>query len=109
MIYELRIYRTLPGRMPNLLARFNDHTTHIWDRLGIRHVGFWTTLVGDSELNVLTYLVAWESLADREAKWPVFLADPECLRAKAESETDGPIVAEIRNELLTPTVFSKLR
>ncbi|MEJ8846645.1 NIPSNAP family protein [Variovorax rhizosphaerae] len=109
MIYELRIYRTLPGRMPNLLARFNDHTVHIWARLGIQPVGFWTTLVGDSELNVLTYLVAWESLADREAKWPVFLADAEWLRVRAESEKDGPIVANITNELLTPTKFSKLQ
>ncbi|WP_213953035.1 NIPSNAP family protein [Variovorax sp. dw_954] len=109
MIYELRIYRTLPGRMPNLLARFNDHTIHIWARLGIQPAGFWTTLVGDSELNVLTYLIAWESLADREAKWPVFLADAEWIRVKTESEKDGPIVGNITNELLTPTKFSKMQ
>ena len=29
MIYEIRIYRTLPGRMPNLLARFQNHTLRI--------------------------------------------------------------------------------
>ena len=29
MIYELRIYRTLPGRLPNLLKRFQDHTLRI--------------------------------------------------------------------------------
>jgi hypothetical protein len=109
MIYELRVYRALPGRMPNLLDRFRNHTTLIWDRLGIRHVGFWTTLVGDSELNVLTYMLAWESLADREAKWPVFLADAEWLRVKAESEKDGPILANIATQLLTPTSFSRLQ
>ena len=26
MIYELRIYDCLPGRLPALLKRFNDHT-----------------------------------------------------------------------------------
>ncbi|HTO28766.1 MAG TPA: NIPSNAP family protein, partial [Devosia sp.] len=26
MIYELRIYECLPGRMPALLKRFADHT-----------------------------------------------------------------------------------
>lgn len=29
MIYELRIYRTLPGRLPALLARFETHTLRI--------------------------------------------------------------------------------
>src|SRR5947209_17021686 len=69
MIYELRIYRTLPGRLPNLLARFQNHTLRIWERHGIRQAGFWTTLAGESNYD-LTYLLAWESLAEREVKWP---------------------------------------
>jgi hypothetical protein len=32
MIYELRIYTTLPGRMPNLLSRFENHTLRIWEK-----------------------------------------------------------------------------
>ena len=55
MIYELRIYRTLPGRLPNLLARFQNHTLRIWERHGIRQAGFWTTLAGESNYD-LTYL-----------------------------------------------------
>lgn len=43
MIYELRVYRVLPGRMRNLLAQFRDHTVPIWERHGIRPFGFWTT------------------------------------------------------------------
>jgi hypothetical protein len=91
------------------LARFRDHTTKIWDRLGIRHVGFWTTLVGESESNALTYLLAWDSLADREAKWSVFVKDPEWVKIKAETEKDGPINSNISNQLLVPTDFSRLK
>ncbi|MDM0110646.1 NIPSNAP family protein [Variovorax sp. J22R133] len=109
MIYELRVYRAMPGRLPNVVARFKDHTTGIWDRLGIKHVGFWTTLVGGSEIGELTYMIAWESLAEREAKWAIFIADAEWLSAKGETEKDGPIVAEIHNKLLTPTAFSKMQ
>jgi len=108
MIYELRVYRPLPGRMPNLLARFNDHTLRIWERLGIRQVGFWTTLVGESAFE-LTYMIAWESLADREAKWTTFQSDPEWIRVRNESEKDGPINANISNQLLAPTAFSALK
>ena len=68
MIYELRIYSCIPGRLPLLLKRFEDHTLKIWERHGIRQAGFWTVLVGDGN-NDLHYLLAWESLAEREKVW----------------------------------------
>lgn len=108
MIHELRVYRALPGRLPALLARFEIHTLRIWNRLGIRQAGFWTTLVGDSSYD-LTYLLAWESLADREVKWTAFLADPEWQLVRAESERDGPINANIHNQMLQPTSFSAVK
>ena len=108
MIYELRVYRALPGRLPALLARFNDHTLRIWERIGIRQVGFWTTLVGESAFE-LTYMIAWDSLADREVKWTTFQSDPEWIRVRNESEKDGPINANISNQLLAPTAFSALK
>jgi hypothetical protein len=108
MIYELRVYRTLPGRMPALLKRFSDHTLRIWERHGIRQAGFWTTLVGESSSD-LTYMLAWESLAERERKWAAFGADPEWVAARTESELDGPINANVSNQLLVPTAFSAVK
>jgi hypothetical protein len=108
MIYELRVYRTLPGRLPNLLARFRNHTLRIWEKHGIRQAGFFTTVVGESAGD-LTYLLAWESLAEREAKWPAFQADPEWHAVRAESEKDGPINANVMNAILAPTDFSSVQ
>ena len=108
MIHELRVYTALPGRLPNILARFNDHTLRIWEKHGIRQAGFWTTLVGPKS-NDLTYLLAWETLAEREARWSAFMADPEWVAVKNESEKDGPMLANVASSLLTPTVFSAVR
>jgi hypothetical protein len=108
MIYELRIYRCLPGRMPALLKRFETTTLLIWERLAIRQAGFWTVLVGESNAD-LYYLLQWESLADREKKWNAFVADPEWNEKRAESERDGPIVASISNSFLQPTAFSSVK
>jgi hypothetical protein len=108
MIHELRIYRTIPGRLPALLARFQNHTLRIWERHGIRQAGFWTTLVGESN-NDLTYLLAWESLAEREEKWTKFITDPEWIKVRAESEADGPINANVSNAFLAPTAFSSVK
>ena len=107
MIYELRVYTAAPGRMHDLLARFKDHTVPIWQKHGIVPIGFWTTLVGPSSRE-LTYILAWNSLADREIKWDAFQSDPEWLHVRDESEQDGPIVVSISNQILSPTSFSAL-
>ena len=101
MIYELRIYTCAPGRLPALLNRFETTTLKIWDRMGIKQAGFWTTLIGESN-HQLIYLLQWESLAEREEKWNAFQADPEWQAKRAESEKDAPIVANVASQLMTP-------
>ena len=108
MIHELRIYHCVPGRLPTLLKRFESTTLALWQRHGIRQTGFWTVLVGDSNQD-LYYLLAWDSLAEREAKWSAFMADAEWLAKRAESEKDGAIIASITNLILQPTAFSAVR
>ena len=41
MIHDMRIYRTMPGRMPALLKRFETHMLEICERMGIRQLGLW--------------------------------------------------------------------
>ena len=65
MVYELRIYHCVPGRLPALLDRFNNTTLKLWEKHGIKQAGFWTVLVGSSSQD-LYYLLAWDSMADRE-------------------------------------------
>ena len=48
-------------------------------------------------------------MAEREAKWAAFLADPEWQAAREASEADGPIVGNVANQLLTPTAFSSAK
>ena len=64
--------------------------------------------IGDGS-NDLHYLLAWESLADREKKWATFQADPAWHSARSESEKDGPIIANIRSAFLQPTSFSAMK
>jgi hypothetical protein len=108
MIHELRVYRCVPGRLPALLNRFQTITLAIWERHGIRQAGFWTTVIGESNLD-LHYLLEWESLAERETKWAAFQADPEWIEKRAQTEADGPIVALVTNSILQPTAFSSVK
>ena len=108
MIYELRIYSCIPGRLPALLKRFETQTLEIWKKHGIRQAGFWTVLIGEGN-NDLHYLLAWESLAEREKKWAAFQADPAWHAARNESERDGLIIASIKSMMLQPTAFSSVK
>ncbi|MGA7985910.1 MAG: NIPSNAP family protein [Burkholderiales bacterium] len=108
MIHELRVYHCVPGRLPELNRRFEAVTLKLWEKHGIRPVGFWTTLIG-ADHQALYYLLEWDSLAERERRWNAFQSDPEWIAARAETEKAGPIVARIENQILAPTAYSKLR
>jgi hypothetical protein len=108
MIYELRVYQAAPGRMQELLDRFENITIPLWRRHGIETAGFWTTVIGPSNQR-LYYFLKWESLADREAKWAAFQSDQEWIAKRAETERNGPLVANVANELLQPTRFSSVK
>ena len=108
MIYESRVYRCVPGRLPALLKRFETITLKLWEKHGIRQAGFFTTLIGESNQE-LTYFLAWESLAEREKKWTGFMSDPVWIDARAKSEADGQIIANIVSQILAPTTFSAVK
>lgn len=108
MLYELRVYDAVPGKLPNLHARFVAAALPLFARHGVRPVGFWTTYLGDST-HTLTYLLAWEDLAERQRCWDAFQADPDWLVAKEQSEREGPLIARVRSEILQPTHYSALR
>ena len=108
MLYEMRVYDCVPGRLPALLKRFESVTLGLWQKHGIRQAGFFTTLIGEHNQQ-LTYFLAWESLAEREKKWNTFMSDPEWLSARAASEKDGPILTRVSNQMLVPTSFSSVK
>lgn len=108
MIYEMRTYHCAPQRLPALHNRFEKITLKFWEKYGIQQVGFFTTLIGESNQS-LTYLLKWESLAERETKWDAFSTDPDWLAKRGETEAEGIIVERIENTILSPTSYSAMK
>lgn len=104
MLYESRIYITVPGRLPALNDRFATHTIGFFKKHGIGILGFWTDEIGTS--NQLTYILGFDSMADRETKWSTFQADPGWHQVRAQTEADGPIVAVVHNAFMRLTPYS---
>ena len=108
MIYELRTYEAAPGKLQALQARFRDHTMRLFERHGLEAVGFWTYAHGGWS-DQLVYLMRFDDMADRDAKWAAFGADPDWQSARAESEHDGPLTTRIRSDLLRATDYSPMQ
>ncbi len=102
MIYELRIYECVPGKLPDLNKRFATITLNLWEKHGIKQAGFWTTVIGESS-QTLYYMLAWESLADREEIG--YVRRRSGLARWAKTEENGPIVANVKNTHSHSSIF----
>lgn len=105
MVYELRTYKIPEGRMPDALNRFENITFGLFKRHRIEVVGFWTR----SDANELVYICRYDSEAAMEAAWAAFRADPEWIKAREQTEANGPIVEEVLSDTLIPTSFSPIQ
>jgi len=109
MTYELRTYTTLPGKLPNLHARFRDHTMALFAKHGMKNVVYMTPLEGEKKDNTLVYLLAHESKTAAEKSFAAFRTDPAWMKARDESEKDGKIVEKVESVFLTPTDYSPMK
>jgi hypothetical protein len=107
MIHELRIYDAMPGKLPALNDRFANITLGYFAKHGIKVVGFWTDVIGIS--GRLTYMLAFDDLGHRERAWATFSADSDRLKAFADTEKDGLLVAKVENRILRPTAYSPMQ
>ncbi len=108
MLYELRIYHCMPGKLPAVVTRFETATVKLFEKHGIQPVGFWTVVIGESNAD-LYYILKWDSLDERQKKFAAFQADPDWIAARDKSEEGGPLIASFSNSILAPTKFSALK
>ena len=105
-VYELRTYKTNPGKLDALHSRFRDHTCKLFQKHGIELIGFWTPAEGDEAKDTLIYIVAFPSAETQKQAWQAFGDDPAWQKAKADSEKDGVLVKSVTSQNLTPTDYS---
>jgi hypothetical protein len=109
-VFELRTYYTNPGKLGALHDRFRNHTNRIFKKHGIEIVGFWTPQdEKDGKGGKLVYLIAFPSREAAKKAWEAFRNDPEWMKAKADSEKEGVLVAKVESVFLDPTEYSPIK
>jgi hypothetical protein len=105
-VYELRVYHTYEGKLNDLLKRFREHTTKLFERHGIKNVAYWTPLDEPAKSSTLIYILAHPSREAAAANWKAFQDDPEWKGVRDKSEENGKLVEKIDSTYMALTDFS---
>lgn len=108
-IFELRTYTAPDGKLPELEARFRNHTARLFERHGMTNVGYWIPTDSVLSKNTIIYILAYPSREAARVSWAAFGRDPDWQKVRRESEANGPIVSRVTSVFMTPTDFSAMR
>ena len=108
-VYELRTYYTNEGKLPDLLARFRNHTTKIFKKHGMTNVGYWVPQDSPASQNTLIYIIAHDSREAAKKSWDDFRKDPEWQAVAKASEANGKIVSKVESVYMDATDFSPMK
>jgi len=107
--FELRTYHCLPGKLPNLITRFKDHTVKLFEKHGMQNIVYFTSVEAAGKQPDLIYLVAHKSVDDAKRSWDAFIADPDWIKVRDDSQKDGKILVNLESVYLKPLAISKIK
>jgi len=105
-VFELRVYTAAQGKLPDLLARFRDHTMTLFEKHGLKNVAYWTPVDEPGKSNTLIYILRHPSREAAAANWKAFQDDPEWKSVKEKSEANGKLVDKVDSTYMAATDFS---
>ena len=103
-VYELRTYFAAPGKLDDLNARFRNDTLKIFEKHGIKSVGYWMPL--ENPDHKLIYMLSYPNREAARKSWRDFGSDPDWQKAAKESEANGRLVTKVQSIYLGPTDYS---
>ena len=106
-VYELRIYHTYDGKLDDLLTRFREHTTRLFEKHGMKNIAYWTPTDDPLKGKTLIYVLAHSSRDAATASWKAFVEDPEWISVRDKSEANGKIVEKVDSTFMVLTDFSQ--
>ena len=106
-VFELRI-ATLSNKekLNVLMDRFRGGELKIWDRLGMKSVGYWVPTESPKSETTLIYILAHESRKKADESWEKFAKDPEWLAFPKVPDL-GPVTVD--RTYMSPVDFSPIK
>jgi hypothetical protein len=76
-VYELRVYHAAPGKLGELLTRFRQQTTGLFEKHGMKNIAYGTPVDEPESGNTLIYILQHPSREAAAANWKSFQDDPD--------------------------------
>jgi hypothetical protein len=108
-VFELRTYTAPEGKLPELQARFRNHTMRIFNKHNMTSIAYWVPQDAPNSQNTLIYVLAHPSREAAKKNWADFQADPEWQKVSAESQVNGRIVSKVESVFMDPTDYSPIK
>ncbi|MGA3075887.1 MAG: NIPSNAP family protein [Bryobacteraceae bacterium] len=105
-VFELRTYTCNEGKLPDLLARFRNHTTRLFEKHGMTNIAYWVPQDSPAHENTLIYVIAHASRDAAKKSWDEFRNDPEWQKVQKDSEANGKIVNKVESVFMDAADFS---
>jgi hypothetical protein len=108
-VFELRTYTTPPGSLPNLDARFRNHTMELFKKHGAKNWAYFHKTDDQPDASTtLIYFLAHKSQEAAKATFDTFRKDSAWIAAKEESEKNGSLTVKdgVKSLFLAPTDYS---
>lgn len=108
-IFEMRTYTTHEGKLDALHQRFSDHTMRIFEKHGMKNIGYWVPTDPELSENTLIYIISHDSRDAAERSWDAFRSDPEWQEVYQASHADGVIVRDVESVFMESTPYSPIK
>jgi hypothetical protein len=107
-VFELRVYHTVPGKVPELEAKFRDTLSKLLAKHDLKVVGYWVPEDAPAWDNTFIFMVAHSSREEAKKNWDAMMADPE-FQEVIKSEQANKLVEKIDRTYMRPTDFSPMK
>ena len=104
MIIEMRTYTIKPGELQNFISIYDNEIRDIHTKVLGNQIGFFYTEVGN--VNEVIHLYGYESFEDRKLRRQTLSKLPEFHKYIDKVKS---LIIDMKNQLMTPTSFSKIK
>ncbi len=91
--YELRIYTAAEGKLGDLNSRFREHTEKLFNKHGMRSIGYWVPTDEPKSKTHLYYVLEHTSRDSAKESWKGFVSDPAWQAVAKKTEANGKLLA----------------
>lgn len=107
-VFELRVYHTVPGKLPALEAQFRDQTSKLLAQHDLNVIGYWVNDNDPNGDNTFIFLLAHPSREEAQKNWAAMMADPAFQQIIHAEQADKK-VEKIDRTWMRPTDFSPMK